>query len=437
MLKELANLTASDAAQLIARREISSVELTKACLARIHDRNPDVAAWRFIDEKKSLAAAEEADKTPPKNPLHGIPFGVKDVIETADFPTEYGTAIHSGRRAGKDAVCVAIMREAGAVLLGKLVTTEYAVFTPNETRHPLHLAHTPGGSSSGSAAAVADMQVPIAFGNQTAGSLIRPAAFCGVFALKPTHGLVDQTGILPLQPFFDTLGYMARSIEDLQTFFGAVTQRSQAVEWDESRVPKIGVCKTHQWQHAKPESRYVLQEVTRQLRTEGVKLVEFQLPEQFADLPTTHQTMLNKGISESLRTDYDRSKGQMSERLRAMIAEGASIAPEIFEKHRSFAEQCRASINTVFSGYDAILCPSAPGEAPVGMGTGDPIFQVVWTLLGVPCINLPVATGPRGLPIGIQLVGKRHADAELLGLGRYLTHKLTQITMVTAARPRR
>jgi Asp-tRNA(Asn)/Glu-tRNA(Gln) amidotransferase A subunit family amidase len=434
VLKQLASLTASDAAQLIARREISSVELTKACLARIHDRNPDVAAWRFIDEKTSLAAAEVADKTDAKTPLHGIPFGVKDVIDTAEFPTECGTVIHAGRRPRADASCVSIMRKAGAVLLGKLVTTEYAVYSPNETRHPLNLAHTPGGSSSGSAAAVADMQVPIAFGNQTAGSLIRPAAFCGIFALKPTHGLVDQRGILPLQPFFDTLGYMARTIDDLQAFFGTVTETSQIATWDENRVPNIGICKTFQWQYAKPETRFVFQEVANQLRAHGIKVTELQLPEHFADLPITHQTMLHKGISDSLRADYDRAKNQMSERLRSMVEAGANMNVTTYEKQRSFAEECRASINTVLADYDAILCPSTPGEAPVGIATGDPVFQVVWTLLGVPCINLPVATGPRGLPIGIQLIGKRHADAQLLAVARHLMQTIRQIRMVTAVR---
>jgi Asp-tRNA(Asn)/Glu-tRNA(Gln) amidotransferase A subunit family amidase len=226
-MKDLNKLTATEAAGLIASKEISSVELTKVCLERIRERNGDVGAWRHINEEFSLAQAAEADRTLAKTRLHGIPFGVKDVIDTKDFPTEYGSRVHVGRRPKADALCVSRTREAGAVLLGKLVATEYALCTPNETRHPMNLAYTPGGSSSGTGAAVADMQVPIAFGTQTAGSLIRPAAFCSVFGLKPTHGLVEWTGILPLQPFFDTLGYWAEGADDLHG--SAVTYRCHQI----------------------------------------------------------------------------------------------------------------------------------------------------------------------------------------------------------------
>lgn len=431
-MKALTKLTATEAARLIASKEISSVELTKACLERIRERNGDVGAWRHINEEFSLAQAADADKTQARTPLHGIPFGVKDVIDTKDLPTEYGSRVHVGRRPKADALCVSRMREAGAVLLGKLVTTEYALFTPNETRHPMNLAHTAGGSSSGTGAAVADMHVPIAFGNQTAGSLIRPAAFCGIFGLKPTHGLVEGTGILPLQPYFDTLGYMARSVDDLQSFFSIASQSNQLVQWDSRRTPKIGLCKTYQWNYAQPETRYVLEQTAKQLTAQGIEVAEFELPSQFADLVAAHHTVLWKGISESLEVDYNAAKDKMSPRLVSIIEEGFKTPQEEYAKQRKFAEECRNSVNDIFGDFDAIICPSAPGEAPAGMATGDPIFQVVWTLLGVPVLNLPVGTGPTRLPVGVQLIGRRHDDAKVLALGKYLTQRLSQVQMVSA-----
>jgi Asp-tRNA(Asn)/Glu-tRNA(Gln) amidotransferase A subunit family amidase len=430
-VKDLTKLTATDAAGLIARKEISSVELTKACLGLIRERNGDVGAWRHINEEFSLAQAAEADKTPARTPLHGIPFGVKDVIDTKDFPTEYGSRVHVGRSPKADALCVSRMREAGAVLLGKLVTTEYALFTPNETRHPMNLAHTAGGSSSGTGAAVADMHVPIAFGNQTAGSLIRPASFCGVFGFKPTHGLVEGTGILPLQPFFDTLGYMARSVDDLQSFFSIASRSNQLMQWDRRRTPKIALCKTYQWNEAQPETRYVLEQTAKQLAAQGIEVTEVELPSKFADLVAAHHTVLWKGISESLEADYNAAKDKMSPRLVSIIEEGFKTPQEEYAKQRKFAEECRNSVNDIFGDFDAIICPSAPGEAPAGMGTGDPIFQVVWTLLGVPVLNLPVGTGPNRLPVGVQLVCRRNDDAKILALGKYLMQRLSQVQMAS------
>lgn len=435
-MKDLEVLTATEARSLLSEHQISSEELTSACLARIRQRNPTVAAWRFVDEELSLQQARLADRSDPRSPLHGIPFGVKDVIDTADFPTEFGTPIHLGRRPLADAPCVATMRKAGAVLLGKLVTTEYATYAPNETRHPQNLAHTPGGSSSGTAAATADAQVPLGFGTQTAGSLIRPAAFCGVFALKPTHGLTYPSGILRLQPYFDTLGYMARSVEDLQAVFGVMTGSNYTLDWPSDRRPKIGLCRTHQWEHALPESRLVLEECANQLRTRGCVVMEFELPESFREIPAIHRIMLNKGLAESLGADYRRAGEQMSPRLRAMIEDGLRTPDGTYRGQRVAAEGYRESANAILGDFDALICPSTPGEAPPGMATGDPVFQIVWTLLGVPVMNLPVGTGPRGLPVGIQLVGKRLADAQLLALARYLVQRLIRVTAVSAVCPR-
>ena len=431
-MKDLEKLTAAEARRLLNERQISSEELTSACLARISERNPMVGAWCSLNEELSLKQAREADRSEPRSPLHGIPFGVKDVIDTAEFPTELGSPIHRGRRPRADAACVVAMRKAGAVLLGKLVTTEFATYKPNETRHPLNLAHTPGGSSSGTAAAIVDSHVPLGFGTQTAGSLIRPAAFCGVFALKPTHGVTDQRGIFPLEPFFDTLGYMARSIEDLRAVFEVVVGSKEVFEWPVERQPKIGLCRTHQWQHAGPESRFLLEECAHQLSRRGCRITEFELPGEFRELPETHRILLNKGIADSLGPDYRRAGEQMSPRLRSMIEEGLNTPDDSYRARRAMAERWRDAINMILGDYDALISPSTPGEAPPGMATGDPIFQIAWTLLGVPAMNLPLGTGPSRLPVGIQLVGKRFADAQLLALAGYLAQKLTQVSMLSA-----
>jgi Asp-tRNA(Asn)/Glu-tRNA(Gln) amidotransferase A subunit family amidase len=425
----LPDLFATEAAQLIAAGKLSSVELTRAYLDRIEVRNPLVRAWCAIDEDLALSAAAEADASPPRSPLHGVPFGVKDVIDTADLPTEYGSPIHAGRKPAKDASCVAKMRSAGAVHLGKLVTTEFAMYSPNGTRHPHNLERTPGGSSSGTAAAVADRQVPLAFGNQTAGSLVRPAAFCGVFGLKPTHGIVETDGILPLQPYFDTLGYMARSVDDLRAFFGIVSGLTGPADWEEPRAPRIGLFRTYQWEHAEPETRFVLETVAQSLAANGCDVREFDLPQDYAGLIEVHRAVLYRGISRSLAADYERAGEQMSEILQSIIEEGRALDEEAFEARFATADRMRNMINDDFGDFDALICPSAPGEAPFGLGTGSPVFQVTWTLLGVPCINLPLGTGPNGMPVGVQLVGRRHDDVRLLALAKYLMERAEPVDM--------
>ena len=429
-MSELTDLSAVEAANLIAKREISAVELTTAFLHRIEQRNPSVRAFRHIDPDYSLAEAAKADATKPLSPLHGVPFAIKDVIDTADFPTEYGTPIHAGHRPSADAKCVALMRDAGAIPLGKLVTTEYAMFTPNETRHPLDPARTPGGSSSGTGAAVGDRMVPIAFGNQTAGSLIRPAAYCGTFGLKPTHGTTDSTGILPLQPFFDTLGYVSNAIPDIQAFYNIVSGLDRTKSWPPDRPPKIGVCETFQWSFAEQESRDALRVTADQLSANGCHVEALSLPEDYADLVTIHRRILYSGIAKSLDKDYQHRRHLMSARLIEIIAEGRATSAVDFSNALAFAKQCRETVNDLcFGDFDAIICPSTPGIAPLGYETGLPIFQVAWTLLGVPCLNLPVATGPHNMPVGVQLIGKRHHDADLLALGNRLMENFQRINL--------
>lgn len=425
-MPDLHQLTATQAAALIASREISAVELMRACLRHAEKRDGQVGAWAYLDHDQALAQAAAADASEVRSPLHGVPFGVKDVIDTADLPTELGSAAHAGRRPARDALCVGRMREAGAVLMGKLVTTEYALFSPNRTRHPLDRARTPGGSSSGTAAAVADCHVPIGFGTQTAGSLIRPAAFCGVFGMKPTHAVVPLDGILPLAPFLDTIGLMARSVADLQAFF-TIVSRGGLSKRRIGRQPRIALCRTHQWDRAQPETRLVLEGVARQLDDHGCVVEEFSLPPGYGDLVPVHRALLCRGIAETLERYY--RAGPISDSLAAMIEEGLALSPESYAEKLRVAESSRFAIDAEFRDYDALLCPSTPGEAPLGWATGDPVFQVTWTLLGVPCVNLPLGRGPNDLPVGVQIVGRRHDDLALLEIAGLIWERVAPIDL--------
>ncbi len=421
-MSELWRLTAAEAGRQIAAGEITSEALVRSCLERIEDRDPDVEAWTHLDPDYALAGAREADSSPAKSPLHGVPFAVKDVIDSGELPTEYGApAIHGGHRPERDAACVAAMRSAGAVLMGKTVSTEFATFWPGKTKNPHNPGHTPGGSSSGSAAAVGASMVPVAFGNQTAGSLIRPAAFCGAAGFKPTHGTVDLTGILPLEPTFDTLGYMARSVDDLGLFYDIVRGADPEAPADGlGRAPRVGLCRTHHWQKADAVCREAVERAAAKFSDLGADVADVDLPDDFATIPDSHRVILNAGLTQSLARQYADHRDRLSDRLRGMIEEGLGYDEATLGAARAQARACRAAAGDAFGDRDVLLTPSAPGEAPEGLGmTGDPIFQTTWTLLHLPCVTLPFATGPRGLPIGVQLIGSRGEDAAALAVAKW------------------
>ena len=415
-------ITATEAAVRMASGELTSVQLVESCLERIHAREREVGAWAHLDEDLALNAARVADATEPKSPFHGIPFGVKDIIDTADLPTECGTPIRAGRRPTEDAACVARMKAAGAVMMGKTVTTEYALYHPGKTRNPLNLAHTPGGSSSGSAAAVADSMVPVAFGSQTSGSIIRPAAFCGICAFKPTRGITDTSGMLQLEPDFDTLGYMGRDFDDLATFFAIIHDHTPLPLADGiGRRPRIGLCRTPMWPHAEQASINAVEEAAEQLRSIGADVQEVRLPSSFDDLLETQATILKAALTRSLGEDYRHHRDRMSPVLRGMIEAGFAVPKDEEKALRTHAGECRAAINDAFGDRDAFLCPSVVGEAPEGISaTGSPVFQAMWTLLNVPIAGIPGAVGPAGLPVGIHLVGRRGDDETILRLGKWL-----------------
>jgi len=437
-----AQLTASEAARRIARGALSAEELVGACLERIRQVEPAVQAWQFLDEEHARAQARAADvqrrSGEPIGALCGIPVGVKDIIDTADMPTENGTLLHKGRTPRADAAVVAKLRAAGAVIMGKTVTTECAYFTPGKTRNPHNSEHTPGGSSSGSAAAVAAHMVPLALGSQTAGSVIRPASFCGVYGYKPTHGLIARTGVLALSRTLDHIGLFARSVEDLALL------AEELVGWDEgdadtrprARVPvralaaeepplepRLAFIKTPHWERADADTKEAYAELVESL---GERVEEVELFPAARAAWDWQRTIMEAEMTANLEPLWRDGYERLSERLRGLIDRGRETPALQYQRALGNLPAVRESFDQLFiERYDAILTPPALGTAPKGLGaTGDPVFCALWTLLGMPAVTLPLMRGANGLPLGVQLVGRRHFDGRLLRTARWLERKL-------------
>lgn len=425
-MEELTALTAGEIGRRIAAREVSSEEVVRACLERIADREDAVRAWAHLDPDRALAEALERDASTPAGPLHGVPVGIKDIIDTADQPTAYGSPIYAGHRPVADAACVRHLREAGAVVLGKTHTTEFAFFHPGPTRNPHDPGRTPGGSSSGSAAAVADAMVPLALGTQTAASTVRPAAFCGVFGFKPTFGLVSRAGVKALAPSLDTLGAFARDPVDLALLLATLagvdpadpaTQAAEPPALPEAwqRPARIAVVRTPEWPAAEPAARDALEQAARRAAAAGAEVEELTLPSSFDSAARAQTTLMEVECSVALRREYEERPEELSRRLHGIITLARELPPAAQAEARELAEACRRDLPVVFQRHDVLLTPSAPGEAPPGIeATGDPIFSRTWTLLGCPSVSVPGLRGPSGMPVGVQLVGAPSADATVL-----------------------
>jgi len=436
-------LTASDAARLIREGALTSEELVRACLARIGELEPKVQAWTFLDEEHALDQARAADELrrsgQAAGPLCGIPVGIKDIIDTSDMPTENGTVLHSGRAPREDAVVVAKLRAVGAVILGKTVTTECAYFHPGKTRNPHDPERTPGGSSSGSAAAVAAGMVPLALGSQTNGSVIRPAAFCGVYGFKPSHGLVPRTGILKLSRTLDHVGVFARTLEDIALAAEELAGYDEgdpdtrprarvpfrAVVSEEPPIPPvIAFVKTPMWERAEPETREAFAELIEML---GDRVEEVELFPSAAEAWDWHKNIMEAEMAVNLEREWLTGREKLSDKLRALIERGREIRAVDYQRALARIAPIQESFEELFTQrYDAILTPSAPGTAPKGLGsTGDPSFCTLWTLSGLPALSLPLMRGSNGLPLGVQLIGRRHFDARLLRTARWLAAQVT------------
>jgi Asp-tRNA(Asn)/Glu-tRNA(Gln) amidotransferase A subunit family amidase len=422
-------LSASEAAAAIAAGKLSSEALVAACLARIKQREDEVRAWAHFDPEHALEQARQRDRETPRSRLHGIPVGVKDVIDTCDMPTEYGSPIYRGHRPACDAACVAQVRELGGVILGKTVSTEFATRHPNKTRNPHHLGHTPGGSSSGSAAAVADGMVPIAFGTQTSSSIIRPAAFCGVIGYKPSFNLINRAGLKFLAESLDTLGTLTRTVADAALIVEELSGMARtSFESVATLKPRIGFCRTPYWDKADAPSQAALENAARTLAAAGAKMTEVTLPDEFAGLAQTQIDVSSYEFFRALTHERTRFPQLISMSLTARIAAGGAVSRTQYEEGIAFAERCRRRISDTFRDFDVLLAPSAPGEAPSGLdGTGDPIFGLMWTLLLLPCLTLPCGTGPNGLPLGAQLIGRHGDDAGLLVAAEWVRRALGDV----------
>jgi Asp-tRNA(Asn)/Glu-tRNA(Gln) amidotransferase A subunit family amidase len=386
-------LSATESAHRLSEREVSSEELVQECLAAIQARDDEVWAWAFLDAAGALAQARARDGEERRGPLHGIPVGVKDVIDTADMPTSYGSPIYEGRQPDRDAACVRRLREQGAVVLGKTVTTEFATYQPPVTRNPHDPERTPGGSSSGSAAAVAAGMVPLAYGTQTAGSVIRPASFCGVVGFKPSHGWQSTEGIKRLSERLDTLGTFGRTVADAALLAGFEPAPHE---------PRIAFCRTP-W----GDPLDTVEEAGRRLGLE-----EIALPGEFAGLAEAQERFMAYDVARSLEPEWTHHRELLSDAMRDYLERALTIPREVADDGAALADACRARLPEVLGDHDALLVPAAAGEAPLRSEghTGDPLFCRAWTFLGVPAISVPGMTGPDGMPVGVQLVGLDEAS---------------------------
>jgi len=417
------SLTAVEMADRIEAGTLTAEAVVQSCLERIRDREPVVRAWTHIAGDAALAAARAA-KTDTL--MKGVPFGIKDIFDTADMPTGYGSPIYTGCRPSFSASAATLPRAAGGVLLGKTVTTEFANRHPGPTANPHNPGFSPGGSSSGSAAAVADFMVPLAIGTQTGGSVIRPAAYCGVVALKPSFNMFPPAGMHPNTETLDTVGIMARSVADIALFRAAM----MAIPYEQpampDRAPRLALCRTPHWDKAEAEGKAVLEDAANRLRAAGAEIVEAELPNScgnVADIQNQHSYF---EAPRNHAPERYRHEAQLSAALRhGRIEGGQKLSLDEFRAAWREADRMRAAAQDWASGFDAILTLPAPGQAPRTLAsTGDAIFNGLWTVLHMPCLTLPAGEGPDGLPVGIQLVGKRHADARLLDIGLWVESKL-------------
>lgn len=422
---QLNALPAWRAAELLASRELSATDLVRACLDRTLERDPAVRAFAHLDPDAALAQARQLDAGPVRGPLHGLPLGVKDLFDTADMPTTYGSVVYANHRPVADAASVALCREAGALIFGKTVTTEFAYFQPGPTRNPHQLGHTPGGSSSGSAAAVADHMLPLALGTQTAGSIIRPAAYCGVVGYKPTLGRVSRAGVKSLSESLDTIGGFGRCVRDVGLLAAVLTGDGRLRSPPEATRPRIGVCRTPDWARADPNAQHAFDQAIGAVAPAAAVLTDVGLPGDVPDLSVLQKAVMYFEMARALSHERIRHRHSLSEQLQQLLDEGMAINGA--QHHADIAQTLLAQrrVETLFEGVDVLMCPSATGEAPVGTdATGDPVFCRGWTLLGLPCIHLPVTRGANGLPTGVQLVARFGDDCRLLAIAEWVQAQL-------------
>lgn len=419
--KELSWLSACELAEKLQSRALGAEALVRAHLECIAEREPVVRAFSYRNDDALIEQARVLDRGPIRGPLHGIALGVKDIIATFDQPTEYGSVIYKGHRPAWDAACVALIREAGGLVAGKTVTTEFASSRPGGTTNPHNPAHTPGGSSSGSAAAVASGMLPLALGTQTGGSVIRPASFCGIVGYKPTFGLINRHGVKQLSESLDTVGILARTVRDAALLASVAAARSDLIDLPAVAYLRVGIWRTYEWGEAQPETVAALDRAARRLSEAGAFVGEAKMASSFAKADHAHHIIERFEMARSLAFEMNLHRDLLSPALRARIEEGRACSPQDYDEMRAAASACRQEMDDVFLRYDVLLGAAATGEAPVGLETtGKAPFNRTWTLMHVPCVTVPAGQGPTGLPVGLQIVGRRTSDALTLAAAQWI-----------------
>ena len=438
-------LTATEAVQAIASGRLSSVDLVKSCLAQIADTDASINAWAYLDPESALAQAAECDRIRKAGlgtgPLHGLPVGLKDVIDTRDMPTQRGTDIFKDRQPDKDARLVERLRESGAVIMGKTVTTELAFVHANDTRNPHNPEHSPGGSSSGSAAAVAACHVPLAVGTQTNGSVIRPASFCGTFGFKPTRGVISRAGVLKTSDSLDQVGCFGRSLEDVAMLTDALAGYDQADSCSFARprpqmragaqaeapvAPDLVWFNLPFYDRLSPDAHEGMEAVLDVL---GPRITRMAAADTLANLVAVQARIHEYEICQHQAAVFDANFEDLSRELQLIVARGRKISEAEYTDALAVKASAQTFFDELFVEFDAIIAPCATGEAPkFGSGTGDPIFCTLWTLAGLPCVSLPLLVGDNNLPIGVQLIGPIEKDDRLLRTARWLQLHLAQAT---------
>lgn len=437
----LFEMTATQAAAAIRDGDIRSEDLVTSCLGRIDEREETVRAWTYLDWDYAIEQAQKADLARKSGahlgPLHGVPVGIKDILDTHDMPTEDGTVLHAGRRPTDDSTVVSLLRQAGAVIMGKTVTTELAVYSPGKTRNPHNPEHTPGGSSSGSAAAVAAGMIPLAIGTQTNGSMIRPASYCGVVGFKPSHGRISRHRVLRQSPPLDTVGVFARTVEDVALISETVMVfderdphmrvggRPKMLETARSEPPvepDIAFVKSPVWDQADADIHGAFEELVAHL-TERVE--EVTLSETFGYVYDWHKTIMEADLAKNFLVDEQKGRDKISKTLCEMMDRGKTYTAVAYNQAVDHVAVLNNLLEEVYEKYDAILTPATTGTAPKGLeSTGSPVFCTLWTYCGLPAVSLPLLQGSNGLPIGVQLVGRKGDDARLLRTARWLAESL-------------
>ena len=420
-MPDLHTLTATEATRRIAAGKLAPEEYLEACLARVAERDHLVHAFAHFNADGVRAAARNA--RPGR--LHGIPVGVKDVLDTSEMPSQYGSPIWASHRPRADAAAVAWTRAAGATVMGKTVTTEFATRKPGLTANPAGLGHTPGGSSSGSAAGVGDGQFPLAFGTQTAGSIIRPAAFCGAVGYKPSFGLIPRLGMKVMSESLDTIGTMGRSVADCALLASVAGDIDLGDPETKTTAPRIGICRSISWGHAAEETTTLFANLATHLGRAGAVVQDFELPDSFAALEAAHPIVMNGESARSMGWELSFHAADISDPLRERLHWGLAQGAAALANAQQTFRTCQNNFAEALGDLDILVTPSAPGEAPAGLEwTGDPVFNYLWTALHVPCITVPAGAGRNGLPLGVQIIGRRGADRATLAWAQWVAATL-------------